>query len=258
MSATAAPRPTRAVLIGAGGRMGRAILAAAAEFPALAFVGAIASPASALLGRDAGVAAAGSPGQLMITSELADVLARAEVVIDFSHGEATRAHLHACRAAGKALLLGTTGYPAALEAEFVAAAREIALLVAPNTSLGVTLLLELATRAAAALPGFALRILETHHKDKRDAPSGTALALAAALRAARAPGLRRGRDPHRLAPRGRGDRRARGGVVRARRGAVSGPSGTGSGDLRPGCARGRALACATAPGALRDAGSAGW
>jgi 4-hydroxy-tetrahydrodipicolinate reductase len=188
MSATAAPRPTRAVLIGAGGRMGRAILGAAAEFPALAFVGAIASPGSALLGRDAGVCAAGSPGQLMITSELAAVLARAEVVIDFSHGEATRAHLHACRAAGKALLIGTTGYPAGLEGEFAAAAREIPLLVAPNTSLGVTLLLELAGRAAAALPAFTPRILETHHQDKRDAPSGTALALAAALRAARAPG----------------------------------------------------------------------
>jgi 4-hydroxy-tetrahydrodipicolinate reductase len=187
MSVTAAPRPIRAVLIGAGGRMGRAILAAAAEFPALTFIGAIASPDSALLGRDAGVSGASSPGQLMITSELAAVLDRAEVVIDFSHGEATRAHLHACRAAGKALLLGTTGYPAALEAEFAAAAREMALLVAANTSLGVTLLLELATRAAAALPGFAPRILETHHKDKRDAPSGTALALAAALRAARAP-----------------------------------------------------------------------
>jgi len=182
MSATAAPRPTRAVLIGAGGRMGRAILGAAAEFPALAFVGAIAPPGSVLLGRDAGLG--GAPSPLLITSELARVLPHAEVVIDFSHGAATRAHLHACRAAGKALLLGTTGYPSALEAEFAAAAREIALLVAANTSLGVTLLLELAGRAAAALPAFAPRILETHHEGKRDAPSGTALALAAALRAA--------------------------------------------------------------------------
>src|SRR5579863_6630016 len=117
MSATAAPRPIGAVLIGAGGRMGRALLAAAAEFPALTFVGAIASPDSALLGRDAGVAGGGAPAHLMITSGLSGVLPRADVVIDFSHGEATRAHLHACRAAGKALLLGTTGYPAALEAE---------------------------------------------------------------------------------------------------------------------------------------------
>jgi 4-hydroxy-tetrahydrodipicolinate reductase len=188
MSAAAAPRPTCAVLIGASGRMGRAILAVAAEFPALAFVGAIAPGASALIGRDAGVTCGGTPDQLMITSELATALPRAHVVIDFSHGQATRAHLQACRAAGKALLIGTTGYSAGLEGEFAAAAREIALLVAPNTSLGVTLLVELAGRAAAALPGFALRILETHHQDKRDAPSGTALALAAALRAARAPG----------------------------------------------------------------------
>jgi 4-hydroxy-tetrahydrodipicolinate reductase len=188
MSAAAAPRPTCAVLIGAGGRMGRAILAVAAEFPALAFVGAIAPSASALIGRDAGVVCGGTPGHLMITGELATVLPRAHVVIDFSHGQATRTHLHACRAAGKALLIGTTGYPAGLEGEFAAAARKIPLLVAPNTSLGVTLLLELAGRAAAALPAFTPRILETHHQDKRDAPSGTALALAQALRAARAPG----------------------------------------------------------------------
>jgi len=175
--------------------MGRAILGAAGEFPALRFVGAIAAPESTLIGGDAGVLCGAPPGELLITGDLTAVLARAEVVIDFSHAEATRAHLNACRAAGKALLLGTTGYPSALEAEFAAAAREIALLVAPNTSLGVTLLLELAGRAAAALPGFALRILETHHRDKRDAPSGTALALAAALRAARSPGAQGAQIP---------------------------------------------------------------
>ncbi len=238
--------------------MGRAILAAAAEFPALTFIGAIASPDSALLGRDAGVAGGGAPAHLMITSELATVLPRAHVVIDFSHGQATRAHLHACRAAGKALLLGTTGYPGALEAEFAAAAREIALLVAPNTSLGVTLLLELASRAAAALPGFAPRILETHHQDKRDAPSGTALALAAALRAARMPGSAAAAIPI--------DSRREGEGVGEHTVVLSGPGeelflGHRAQDraiFARGCARGRALACVPAPGPLRDAGCAGW
>jgi 4-hydroxy-tetrahydrodipicolinate reductase len=172
-----------AVLVGAGGRMGRAILACAAEFPQLSFVAAIAAAGSAALGRDSGVLAGGTANHLPITSDLARALAHAHVVIDFSGGAATRAHLRACRAARKALLIGSTGYPPQLEREFAAAAEEMALLIAPNTSLGVTLLLELARGAARALPGFAAQITETHHAGKRDAPSGTALALAAALRA---------------------------------------------------------------------------
>jgi 4-hydroxy-tetrahydrodipicolinate reductase len=185
MSARAAPGPVCAVLVGASGRMGRAILVAAAEFPDLAWVGAIASKHSAVLGRDAGVTAGLSPNHLLITADVARVLPRAHVVIDFSDGAATGANLSACRIARKPLLIGTTGFAAGLEAEFTAAAREIPLLIAPNTSLGVTLLVQLAGAAARLLPGFALRITETHHREKRDAPSGTALALAAALRQVR-------------------------------------------------------------------------
>jgi 4-hydroxy-tetrahydrodipicolinate reductase len=140
---------------------------------------------SPLLGRDSGSVAGGAPNHLPITSDLGAALARAAVVIDFSSALATSENLRACRAARKPLLLGTTGFGADLEAQFAAAAREIPLLVAPNTSLAVTLLSELARRAAHALPGFDIGITETHHRDKRDAPSGTALALAAAIREAR-------------------------------------------------------------------------
>ncbi|HTD11991.1 MAG TPA: 4-hydroxy-tetrahydrodipicolinate reductase [Steroidobacteraceae bacterium] len=185
MSARAPAPPLCAVLIGAAGRMGRAIFKVAGEFPGLAFVGALASGDSALLGRDSGSLAGGAPNHLPITSDLGAALARAQVVIDFSTALATRENLRACRAAHKPLLLGTTGFAADLEAELAAAAAEIPLLVAPNTSLAVTLLGELARRAAQALPGFAIGITETHHRDKRDAPSGTALALAAAIREAR-------------------------------------------------------------------------
>ena len=183
MNSPAAGAACHAVLIGATGRMGRAILACAAEFPQLSFVAALGAAGSGALGRDAGVLAGGAPNQLPITSDLHRALPRAQVVIDFSGGHATRAHLRACRAAGKALLIGSTGYPPELEHEFAAAAQEMALLIAPNTSLGVTLLLELARGAAGALPGFDAQITETHHASKRDAPSGTALALAAAVRA---------------------------------------------------------------------------
>jgi 4-hydroxy-tetrahydrodipicolinate reductase len=182
MNCAPPPRTTRVVLIGASGRMGRALLAAAPAYPTLALVGALASKDSAALGRDSGATAGGAVNHVMLTSELGPLLPRADVVIDFSSAAATRAHLRACVAAGKALLVGTTGYEAALESEFAAAARAIPLLIAANTSLGVTLMLELARAAARALPQFVAEVSETHHKDKRDAPSGTALALAAALR----------------------------------------------------------------------------
>jgi 4-hydroxy-tetrahydrodipicolinate reductase len=184
MSAREPAQPLSAVLIGAGGRMGRAIFSVAAEFPGLAFVGAIASRDSALLGRDSGSVAGGAPNHLPITGDLGTALARADVVIDFSSASATRENLRACCSARKPLVLGTTGFAPELAAQFAAAAREIPLLIAPNTSLAVTLLSELARTAAHALPGFAIGITETHHRDKRDAPSGTALALAAAIRAA--------------------------------------------------------------------------
>jgi 4-hydroxy-tetrahydrodipicolinate reductase len=169
---------TRIVIIGAGGRMGRALLHAAADFDDLAVTGAVVSASSEALGRDAGEYAGGAPLGIRLSADLEPALQGADVAIDFSAPQATAGHLAACRRAGVALLLGTTGYPEALEDEFDAAARDIALLVAPNTSLGVTLLLELVRTAARALPaGFDIEILETHHRMKRDAPSGTALAL---------------------------------------------------------------------------------
>jgi 4-hydroxy-tetrahydrodipicolinate reductase len=188
MNSPPAAQPVCAVLIGASGRMGRAILSVAGEFPQLAFVGAIASKGSAVLGRDSGELAAGAPNGVPVTSDLSQVLKRAHVVLDFSGAAATRANLAACRGARKPLLLGSTGYAAELEADLAAAALDIPLLIAPNTSLGVTLLLELARTAARALPASRTSITERHHREKRDAPSGTALALADALREGRAAG----------------------------------------------------------------------
>jgi 4-hydroxy-tetrahydrodipicolinate reductase len=185
MNSHSAAPATRVVLIGASGRMGQAILCAAPHYPALAIVAAIASPASPVLGRDSGTEAGSAPNHVPVTCDLQAALGQADVVIDFSNAAVTPAHLAACVTARTPLLLGTTGYAATLEADFTAAAREIALLVAPNTSLGVTLLMELVRRAAAALPTFTAAIEETHHVAKRDTPSGTALALAAALRAGR-------------------------------------------------------------------------
>jgi len=177
----------RIVVIGITGRMGQALLKAAPAFPQLLITGAVASSASLALGRDAGEVAGLSPVNLAVTSDLTRALADADVAVDFTHAGATGANVAACRAARKPLLIGTTGLDAALEQAIVAATREIALMVAPNTSVAVALLTELVRQSAATLPTtFDIDVLELHHRGKRDAPSGTALALGRAAAAARA------------------------------------------------------------------------
>jgi 4-hydroxy-tetrahydrodipicolinate reductase len=178
---------TRVAIIGAAGRMGRALLRAAPEFSDLTIAAAVAPRTSSALGQDAGELAGVGANGVKITGDLKSALAQTDVAIDFSNAEATRSNLTACRDAGKALLIGTTGWSADLSAEFDAASKHIPLLVAPNTSVGVTLLIELVREAARALPaaGFDIEIIEAHHRMKRDAPSGTALALGRAAAEAR-------------------------------------------------------------------------
>jgi len=159
--------------------MGEALLRAAPTFPRLIITGAIAPAGSLALGRDAGQVAGVGRANLLITSDLPAALAEADVALDFSDATATRDTLQACRAARKPLLLGTTGFGPELDAELEATAREVALLVAPNTSVGAAVLGELTHVVARALPAsFDIDVLELHHRLKKDAPSGTALALA--------------------------------------------------------------------------------
>jgi 4-hydroxy-tetrahydrodipicolinate reductase len=184
------PPLTRVVLIGVTGRMGQALVRAAPGFSQLLITGAVASAASLALGRDAGQVAGLGPLNLPVTSDLPAVLPEADVAIDFSSAAGAPATLQACRAAGKPLLIGTTGFGADLEAALAAAARDIALLVAANTSVGAAVLMELTRRAAHALPrSFDIDVLDLHHRLKPDAPSGTALALARAAAEARGSAL---------------------------------------------------------------------
>ncbi len=159
--------------------MGTQMLRLLPEFPALTLVGAVASERSAGLGRSLeGQSIDQHVGAISISAQLPPLLAQADLVIDFSSAAAASAHLAACVSARVALLLGTTGLAPELASQLDPAARVIPLLVAPNTSPGVALLLELVRRSAQALPaGYDIEIVETHHRDKRDAPSGTALAL---------------------------------------------------------------------------------
>jgi 4-hydroxy-tetrahydrodipicolinate reductase len=192
----------RLTIVGATGRMGRELLALRGGSGDLLLVGAVCAPQDPLLGSDADASAGRQPAGVVFTSDLAPAIAGADVVVDFSNASVTRAHLQGCVAARKALLIGTTGLDPALQGEFAAAARTIPLLVAPNTSLGVTLLLELAEQAARSLPpDFDVEIAESHHRHKLDAPSGTAVALGRAVAAGRGVTL-----PEPVRPNGPGQR----------------------------------------------------
>ena len=138
--------------------------------------GAVASADSIRLGRDA--AAEGEATGVKITADCTAALRGSVVAVDFSVGSAVAAHARACSAAGVPLLVGATAFDAAATAEVDRAARSIPVLIAPNTSVGVATLSQLVAQAARALGAtYDVEISEAHHRDKRDAPSGTALSL---------------------------------------------------------------------------------
>ncbi len=176
----------RVALIGAAGRMGQALARAASGRSDLGLCAAVDAPGSALLGRDIGELAGVGRLGVSLGSDLEAALGSADAAIDFSHPSATPASLAACVAAGTPLLVGTTGLTSELHSAIDRAASRIPILQSANTSLGVTLLAELARRCAEVLPaGFDVEILEAHHRYKKDAPSGTALALGEAVAQAR-------------------------------------------------------------------------
>jgi 4-hydroxy-tetrahydrodipicolinate reductase len=171
---------------GASGRMGKAVARLAAAEGA-SVVGAIASRTSKLLGRDVGeIAGAGNLG-VVISGDTAAGLLGADVVIDFSVAAALPALLQLAMRSRVAVVSGTTRLDATCERLLEETARVVPVLWAPNTSVGVQVLAELAAEAVRRLgPSFDVEIVETHHRGKIDAPSGTATRLADAVRAARA------------------------------------------------------------------------
>lgn len=163
----------RIAVVGAAGRMGQTLLRLAAEADDLRVTGAIVRPGSAADGE----AVPGHDG-LAYTGDPAAGLASAEVVLDFAAPPAGEPLVKHCAENGAALLVGTTGLTTETRAALEAAARRTAVLVAPNTSLGVNVLLDLVRRTAAALGDeYDIEIVEAHHARKADAPSGTALRL---------------------------------------------------------------------------------
>jgi 4-hydroxy-tetrahydrodipicolinate reductase len=163
-------------IAGATGRMGRMIIEAALGSADLQIAAALDRADSPELGRDC-AAFLGRKAGAVITSDL-DAIRSADVLIDFTRPAATLAHLEVCAGAGVGLVVGTTGFDAEGKAALAAAARRTALVVAPNMSVGVQALLRLVELGARLLAEeYDLEIVEMHHRDKVDAPSGTALQL---------------------------------------------------------------------------------
>lgn len=160
------------VVCGAAGRMGQEILALIEEQADLTLAGAV-DPSS-------GNKAAEGLQKAGLLGTLEERIEAAAVVIDFSVPGAVGEHARICAEAGTPLVVGTTGLTDADEAALEAAAQTIAVVQAPNMSVGVNVLLQAVADLARTLEGYDIEITETHHRAKVDAPSGTALRLAEA------------------------------------------------------------------------------
>ncbi|MBH1962739.1 MAG: 4-hydroxy-tetrahydrodipicolinate reductase [Comamonadaceae bacterium] len=176
-TAPGAQSPHRIAVAGASGRMGQMLVDAIQVANDCQLTGALDRADSPVLGQDAGAFLGHATG-VRITSDFAAGLKGAQVLIDFTRPEATMAHLAACREQGVALVIGTTGFSDAQKAEIADAAKHIAVVMAPNMSVGVNVTFKLLEMAAKALStGYDIEVIEAHHRHKVDAPSGTALKM---------------------------------------------------------------------------------
>ena len=180
-------------LTGASGRMGQMIASLIPEVDDLRLVAATDRAESPMMGT-----AISRDHDVLISDDIHMAVQAADVMIDFTQPEATLAHIAAARAAGTAIVIGTTGLSASDEAALADAAKDIAVVYCANTSVGVTLLGKVVEEVARQLGAdWDIEIVETHHNKKVDAPSGTALALGHAAAAGRGVALDDVRDSSR-------------------------------------------------------------
>jgi 4-hydroxy-tetrahydrodipicolinate reductase len=168
----------RLVVAGAGGRMGRTLVKAIADTKGFALAGALEDARSPLLGWDAGVLAGIGENGVKLSGDAGPLMDQADGIIDFTAPEATLGYAALAAKAGKVHIIGTTGLSVADEAKIKDAAKTAVIVKSGNMSLGVNLLAALTKRVAKTLDSsFDIEILEMHHNQKVDAPSGTALML---------------------------------------------------------------------------------
>jgi 4-hydroxy-tetrahydrodipicolinate reductase len=172
----------KAIVSGAAGRMGGRIIHMLEEAEGIVLAGAVERPEHPAVGLDVGEVVGLPLKNVPVVGQLAEVLPQGEVLIEFSHPEPSLAHLKEVAAAGKAMVLGTTGLSPGQLAELQALAPRVRLVFAPNMSVGVNLMFKVVADIARVLSeGYDVEIVEAHHRLKKDAPSGTALKLAQVL-----------------------------------------------------------------------------
>ncbi len=173
---------TRIAVTGAAGRMGKTIIQAIHEAPDMTLGAALERAGLSLLGADAGELAGLGRLDVRLTDDLAGCAEAFDTLIDFSVPDATLRSVDVCSSAGKALVIGTTGFDAAGLETIRKAAGSIPILMAPNMSVGVNLCFKLVELAARVLgEDVDIEVIEAHHRDKIDAPSGTAMRLGEVL-----------------------------------------------------------------------------
>lgn len=167
---------TRIAIAGAAGRMGKNLVIACSETPELTLTQALERDQSPSLGLDCGLLAGLDPNGVLITDQPDANLF--DILIDFTHPTATTHHVDFCASHDKKMVIGTTGCDADLEQKMHDAGQKIAIVYAPNMSVGVNLCLKLLRTAAAVLgDSVDIEVIEAHHRHKVDAPSGTALKM---------------------------------------------------------------------------------
>ncbi len=185
-------------VVGAGGRMGRALIAAVLATGSVRLAAASEREGHPSLGLDAASLVGEAPINIPVTADAGRVFEASSVVLDFTAPAATALHARLAAETGTCLVVGTTGLDAGQQEAIKAASEKVAIVQAPNFSVGVNLAMALVERAAASLDeSFDIEIVEMHHRHKVDAPSGTALGLG------RAAARGRGVDLDAMADRGR-------------------------------------------------------
>ncbi len=168
----------RVAVVGASGRMGLCLIKATEWAENTRLTAAVSRAGSVSIGQDVGEIAGIGKLDIMVLDDLSTVLEQFDVLIDFTRPEPSMHYIELCRQAGKQIVIGTTGYSEKQKAVIAEAAKEIAIVLAPNMSVGVNLSLKLLEMTAQVMGEYTdIEIIEAHHRHKVDAPSGTALRM---------------------------------------------------------------------------------
>ncbi|MBF0529943.1 MAG: 4-hydroxy-tetrahydrodipicolinate reductase [Deltaproteobacteria bacterium] len=169
----------KAIVAGAAGRMGGRITQAIQDSKDVSLAGAFDRPGHPSLGQDVGLVSGIGPTGIFITDSLNGILDLGQVIIDFTQPEASLAHIELAADAGKAMIVGTTGFSPPQIERIRELSHRLPLVFTPNMSVGVNLLFKIVADVAKILgSSFDVEIVEAHHRLKKDAPSGTAVKLA--------------------------------------------------------------------------------